>query len=79
MLLIAIVMLVILAVCGVLVAYVAVPHRGEELPAAPWLGDAMAKAADVLPTIDPEPAAESDDSDDGDAATEPPAGKHSLR
>ena len=51
MLYIVVTMAVILAVCGVVVAYVAFPHRGEELPGAPWLGEAMAKAADAVPTI----------------------------
>jgi hypothetical protein len=45
-------MLVILAVCGLVLMYVAFPSRGEELPAVPWLGDAMAKAAEAVPTLD---------------------------
>ena len=52
MLLIAIAMLVILVISGLVVAYVAYPHRGEEVPGAPWLGDAMNKATDALPTLD---------------------------
>ena len=52
MLLIAIAMLVILVVSGLVVAYVAFPHRGQEMPHAPWLGDAMNKATDAMPTID---------------------------
>jgi hypothetical protein len=51
---IVVMMAVILALCGVIAAYVAFPHRGEELPVAPWLGDAMAKAADALPLLDEE-------------------------
>jgi hypothetical protein len=51
---IVVVMVVILALCGVIVAYVAFPHRGEELPGVPWLGDAMARAADVLPILEEE-------------------------
>ncbi len=47
-------MLVILVVAGLVVAFVAFPHRGEDIPGAAWLGDGMAKAADALPTIDPE-------------------------
>jgi hypothetical protein len=50
---IVIAMLVILAVAAVVVVYVAYPHRGEELPAAPWLGDAMSRAADAMPTVEP--------------------------
>jgi hypothetical protein len=47
-------MLVILVVAGLVVAFVAFPHRGEDIPGAAWLGDGMAKAADAMPTIDPE-------------------------
>jgi hypothetical protein len=49
MLTIGIAMLVILVISGLVVAYVAYPHRGEDIPGAPWLGDAMAKANDRLP------------------------------
>ncbi len=54
MLLIALVMLVILVMAALVVTFVAYPHRGEEVPAAPWLGDAMARAADAVPTIQTE-------------------------
>ena len=42
---------------GVLLAaavavYVAYPHRGEELPVVPQLGDAMRKGVDALPTLE---------------------------
>ena len=47
-----VVMVLILLVAGVVTAYVAYPHRGEEMPAAPWLGDAMAKAADAMPLLE---------------------------
>lgn len=47
-------MLVILVVAGLVVTFVAFPHRGEDIPGAGWLGDGMAKAADAMPTIDPE-------------------------
>ena len=47
-------MVVIVAVAGLVVTFVAFPHRGEDIPGAAWLGDGMAKAADALPTIDPE-------------------------
>jgi hypothetical protein len=49
-------MLVIVALAGLVVAYVAYPHRGERMPAAPWIGDAMARAAEAAPMIEPEPA-----------------------
>lgn len=58
MLYIFVVMLVILAVAGVVVLYAAYPHRGERLPAVPWLGDAMSRAADSVPTVEPETAEE---------------------
>ena len=32
-------MLVILVLAGLVVLYVAFPHRGEDVPAAPWVGD----------------------------------------
>ncbi|GCD91926.1 hypothetical protein [Nocardioides sp. LS1] len=52
MLVIIVVMLVILALAGLVVTYVAFPHRGEEVPNAPWLGEAMTKAVEAAPTID---------------------------
>jgi len=45
-------MLLVLAVSAVIVVYVAFPHRGQDVPKAPWLGDAMHKAVDALPTLD---------------------------
>lgn len=52
MLSILVAMLVILGISGLVVTYVAFPHRGEEVPGAPWLGDAMSKGVDALPTLD---------------------------
>ncbi|KQW53550.1 hypothetical protein ASC77_04560 [Nocardioides sp. Root1257] len=52
MLAIVVVMVLILVVAGLVAAYAAYPHRGERMPAAPWLGDAMAKAADAAPVIE---------------------------
>lgn len=54
MLIVFISMLVILVVAGLVVLYVAYPHRGEEVPAAPWLGDAMSRAVDAAPLVEPE-------------------------
>lgn len=54
MLTVVVVMVLILLVAGGVAAYVAYPHRGEELPAAPWLGEAMAKAAGAAPLIEVE-------------------------
>lgn len=44
-------MLVAVATAGVVVLYVAFPHRGEEVPVAPWLGDAMKRGVESLPTL----------------------------
>ncbi|WP_183407679.1 hypothetical protein [Nocardioides marmoriginsengisoli] len=44
-------MLLILVTAGVVVAYVAFPHRGEDLPVAPWLGDAMKRGVEAMPTL----------------------------
>jgi hypothetical protein len=45
-------MLFILLIAGVIVAYVAFPHRGERLPGVPWLGSVMSRAVDRMPTLD---------------------------
>ncbi len=52
MLMILIAMLVVLAMAGAVVAYVAFPHRGQDVPGAPWLGEAMGKARRALPDLD---------------------------
>ena len=54
MLAVVVVMVVIVAIAGLVAAYVAYPHRGERMPATPWLGDAMARAADAAPVIEDE-------------------------
>jgi len=41
-------MLVILLAAGAVVVYVAFPHRGEEVPGAPWLGEAMQRGVDTV-------------------------------
>jgi hypothetical protein len=48
MLVIALLMLVILVIAGVVVMYVAYPHRGEDVPGAPWLGEAMKRGVDSV-------------------------------
>jgi hypothetical protein len=53
-LLIFLMMLGILLVAGVVALYVAFPHRGEDVPGAPWLGDAMNRAADAVPVLEDE-------------------------
>ena len=54
MLLIVLMMLGILLVAAVVVIYVAFPHRGADIPGAPWLGDAMSRAADAVPLLEEE-------------------------
>ena len=56
MLFIVIAMLSSLVVAGIVVLYVAYPHRGETMPGVPWLGDAMGKAVDAAPVLDEEEA-----------------------
>jgi len=51
-------MLAILALAGAVVLYVAYPHRGAEVPHTPWVGDAMRKGVDALPTLDNQRARE---------------------
>jgi hypothetical protein len=52
MLYIVFAMALITVVAGVVVLYVAFPHRGEEMPHTPWVGEAMRKGVDRLPTLD---------------------------
>ncbi|MEP6815409.1 MAG: hypothetical protein ABI873_07670 [Marmoricola sp.] len=47
-----ILLLVTLVVAGLVVLYVAYPHRGQEMPVVPVLGEAMRSAADAIPTLD---------------------------
>ncbi|KRA29587.1 MULTISPECIES: hypothetical protein [unclassified Nocardioides] len=51
MLFVVLAILLSLAISGVVVLYVAYPHRGEPVPYAPWLGDALGKAVDAAPVI----------------------------
>ncbi|UUZ59830.1 hypothetical protein [Nocardioides sp. B-3] len=51
MLAIVLMMLLVPAVSAAVVLYVAYPHRGEDLPVVPQLGDAMRKGVDALPTF----------------------------
>lgn len=58
MLSIVLAMLAILVIAGAVVLYVAYPHRGEEVPHTPWVGEAMRKGVDALPTLDNQRARE---------------------
>lgn len=48
---IVITMLVILIVAGAALGFAAYPGRGEKVPGVPWLGNALERAADAVPTI----------------------------
>jgi len=48
MLLIAVALLAVPLVAGLIAAYVAYPDRGEDIPHATWLSDAMVKARDKM-------------------------------
>jgi hypothetical protein len=48
MVVLVLLMLAILVIAGAVVVYVAYPHRGEEVPVAPWLGDAMKRSVDTV-------------------------------
>jgi hypothetical protein len=57
-------MLVILVLAGLVVLYVAFPHRGEDVPHVPWVGRLLRKGVDNVPTLDntsdaPEPEIDS--------------------
>jgi hypothetical protein len=54
MIFILLAMLVILVVAGLVVVYVAYPHRGQEMPNAPWVGEALKKTVDAVPTFSTE-------------------------
>lgn len=51
MLFIVIAMLLILAVAGLVITYVAFPHRGHDVPNAGWLGAAMTRAVERAPVL----------------------------
>jgi hypothetical protein len=47
-------MLLIIAVAVLVVVYVAYPHRGQEMPNAPWVGEALKRTVDAVPTLEGE-------------------------
>ncbi|WP_372728048.1 hypothetical protein [Nocardioides sp.] len=51
MLVVTALMLLILLLSGLVVTFVAFPHRGYDVPGATWLGDAMRSAVLRLPTL----------------------------
>lgn len=48
-------MLLILLVSGLVVTYVAWPHRGRSVPHAPWLGEAMRSGVRRAPLLEDAP------------------------
>ena len=47
-------MMVILVAAGAVFVYVAYPHRGQEVPHAPWLGEALKRGVDAMPILEDE-------------------------
>lgn len=60
MLVLGLLMVLILVVAGAVVLYVAYPHRGEDVPGAPWLGDAMQRGVDSIGDLLDLPASDED-------------------
>jgi hypothetical protein len=48
-------LLVSLRVAGAVAVYAAYVHRGQDVPHAPWLGEAMKRGVAALPTLDNQP------------------------
>ena len=44
-------MLVIIVLALLVAAYVAFPRRGADLPALPWVGSALERGVEALPTL----------------------------
>jgi hypothetical protein len=44
-------MIVILVLAALVAAYAAFTHRGAEVPAVPWIGDALERAVAAVPTL----------------------------
>lgn len=54
MIYILLMMVVIVVIAAAVVVYVAYPHRGVDVPKAPWLGRLMRKGTGAFSTIDEE-------------------------
>lgn len=52
MLVVLLAMLGIVLLATLVVVYVAYPHRGHDVPRAPWVGRAMRRGVARLPTLD---------------------------
>ena len=46
-------MLLIVGVAGLVIVYTVFPHRGQKMPYATKLGEAMERAVDTAPTLGP--------------------------
>lgn len=44
-------MLLVLAVAGAVLAYIAFPRRGAEIPRYPWVGEYLRRTVEALPTV----------------------------
>lgn len=44
-------MLAIVVLAALVVLYVAYPHRGEEMPVVPWVGETLRKGVHAMPTL----------------------------
>lgn len=75
---IVVAMIVIVLLAGVVVVYVAFPHRGEDVPGAPWLGKLMHRGARSLPTVEPEPGDVVPPEGTGEAPAESPIATRSA-
>ncbi len=72
-------MIVVLAVAAGALVFAAFPHRGEHVPGARWLGDALGRAADAVPTLDEDGDPAVDDAEaDAEAGAEAGAGKRTF-
>ena len=47
-------MFLILVVAALVAAYAAFTHRGADIPAVPWVGDALERAVAAVPTLSAE-------------------------
>jgi hypothetical protein len=46
------IMFAALVAAGLVALYVAYPHRGQQMPVVPAVGEAMRSAADAIPLVD---------------------------
>ena len=61
-------LLIVLTACLVVV-YVAFPHRGQDVPRMAWVGRAMRRGVDRLPTLDNQAQQQAQQGRDGRDAT----------